>query len=94
MTDQELDTLVRHSLQRSPGRVADAGVWLLIEDPALLSSLARQRAFEQLWFGVLRNAQGQIMAMDVCLQQLLQALPIECLGESLRELRLAADLQL
>lgn len=66
----ELDTLVRHSFQLSPGRVADAGVWLLIEDPAVLSSLARQQALEQLWFGVLRNANGQILGMDVCLEQL------------------------
>ncbi|MDH0574224.1 hypothetical protein N7668_23620 [Pseudomonas fulva] len=70
MTDLELDTLVRNSLQRSPGRAADAGVWLPIEDPAVLASLARQQALVQLWFGVLRNAQGQILGMDVCLQQL------------------------
>ena len=70
MTDIELDTLVRNSLQRSPGQAADTGVWLPIGDPVVLASLARQQALEQFWFGVLRNAHGQIMGMDVCLQQL------------------------
>ncbi|HDS1780304.1 TPA: hypothetical protein QEM49_004885 [Pseudomonas putida] len=70
MTDLEFDTWVRNSLQRSPGQSADAGVWLPIRDPAVLASLARQQALEQLWFGVLRNAQGQILGMDVCLKQL------------------------
>nr|WP_312159408.1 hypothetical protein [Pseudomonas juntendi] len=36
----------------------------------MLSSLARQQALEQLWFGVLRNSRGQVMGMDVCLEQL------------------------
>ncbi|MDP9524532.1 hypothetical protein [Pseudomonas putida] len=35
-----------------------------------MASLARLQALEQFWFGVLRNAQGQIMSMDVCLEQL------------------------
>lgn len=77
MDTDELDAWVRDSLQRSPGPSADEGVWLAIEDPALLASLIRQRALEQLWFGVRRNQQGQMLGMDVCLQQFAQRFDVE-----------------
>jgi hypothetical protein len=50
---------------------------LPIEDPALLASLIRQRALEQLWFGVQRNQQGQMLGMDVCLQRFAQRFDVE-----------------
>jgi hypothetical protein len=77
MDTDELDAWVRDSLQRSPGPSADEGVWLPIEDPALLASLIRQRALEQLWFGVQRNQQGQMLGMDVCLQRFAQRFDVE-----------------
>lgn len=64
-----LDARVRNCFQCSPGQRADEGKWVPITDPDLLASLERQRALEQLWFGVQRNAQRQMLGMDICLQR-------------------------
>ncbi|MNG15046.1 hypothetical protein D3C84_988460 [compost metagenome] len=77
MNTDELDAWVRDSFQCSPGPSADKGRWLPIEDPTLLASLTRQRALEQLWFGVLRNQRGQVLGMDVCLQRFAQRFDVE-----------------
>lgn len=73
-----LDVRVRDSFECSPGPDADEGVWLPIEEPALLASLERQQALQQLWFGVVRTAHGKILGLDACLQRLSRRLDPEC----------------